>query len=384
MNEDIYNEKHVKVSGIKFHVPSRYLITENYFLGQGYFGLVVIALDKVTGSNVSIKKLNNKEDLKRKLREITIHRIVKAHPNIINMNNVIYHSDELYVVLKSFDCTLKEFLQFSNQILNTLQIQWITYQMLAGICFMHQMGICHGAISPCTVLLQENCKIKIGDFSSAKYVAAGYNKADEEIEDCYMTRWYREPSFLIHKDSFDYPMDLWSIGCVFAELFSKRPLFPGTCYTNQLQVICKRLGIRSPEEFGTHCRKEVFQLIQRFCGNTEESRISDHLSDVPSNAIEFLEKLLIPDPKKRLTALEAVTSSYFDGLNMIVLDVDLKKMMRPVDETDFAFEPMVLSKHEADVFIHSEISRYKTYKVTSSCFKQQTREYKCSPCDSKD
>lgn len=236
------------VYGSIFNLPNRYEVTMP--LGSGAYGWVVKATDSKKNAEVAIKKMERTFEhtlfAKRTLRELKILRLLQ-HENIINLKTVLRHkqpeekNDEIYAVFECMETDLGAIIK-SKQQLSVDHIQFFMYQVLRGMKYCHSAGILHRDLKPRNLLVNSNWDLKIWDFGLSRanipeLYAAG------TMTDYISTRWYRAPELLFGSEDYTTAVDVWSIGCIFAELLTRTAFLPGTDTEHQLQIIIEMIGL---------------------------------------------------------------------------------------------------------------------------------------------
>lgn len=223
-NEQSYNIR-FDLTGTDYHA------LEN--IGTGAYGVVCSALNTKTNSKVAIKKIHNVlmnvTLAKRTLREITILKHFQ-HENIIGIKDMFmrpgYHGHDVYIVLDLMETDLHQIIH-SNQPLTNQHIQYFTYQTLRGLKYIHSANIIHRDLKPSNLMVNADCLLKIGDFGMARN-QNDPNEANNQYMTQYVaTRWYRAPELLFSMLDYSTAVDLWSTGCILAEMIMRRQLFPG-------------------------------------------------------------------------------------------------------------------------------------------------------------
>lgn len=235
------------VHGAPFDVPARY--RAGRLIGKGAYGIVCSATDTVTGQRVALKKCVNVfrevEDGKRVLREIRLLSFMK-HENILTLTCLIPPQDDdtfadVYMVTPLMDCDLARVIA-SRQPLDDNHLQFFTYQILRGLKYLHSARIIHRDLKPANILTNLACDVRIADFGLARGVAG----QGEAMTDYVVTRHYRAPELLLQCQQYTPNVDVWSVGCILAELANRKVLFPGKGPAEQLELILHALG--SPAE----------------------------------------------------------------------------------------------------------------------------------------
>ena len=228
---------------VKFELDTRYKIIES--IGNGAYGVVCSAVDASSDSKVAIKKISRAFDVlttaKRTYRELKILKHFK-HDNIISIKNILAPPEDLdkfqdvYVVLDLMETDLHHIIH-SDQPLSEEHVTYFLYQILRGLKYIHSANVLHRDLKPGNLLVNSNCELKIGDFGMARGLCSSPSEQKRVMTEYVATRWYRAPELMLSLNEYSQAIDMWSVGCIFAEMLGRRPLFPGTNYLNQLQVV---------------------------------------------------------------------------------------------------------------------------------------------------
>ncbi|MCO5589236.1 hypothetical protein L7F22_043202 [Adiantum nelumboides] len=231
---------------------NRYQVLE--VIGKGSYGLVCAAVDTQTGEKVAIKKINDifehVSDAIRILREIKILRFLR-HPDIVQIKHILLPPSprdfkDIYVVFELMEADLYQVIK-ANDDLTREHFQFFLYQLLRALKFIHSANIFHRDLKPKNVLANSDCKLKLCDFGLARVTMNGSSSAIFWT-DYVATRWYRAPELCgSFYAKYTTAIDIWSIGCIFAELLAGKPLFPGKNVVHQLDLITDLLGTPSAE-----------------------------------------------------------------------------------------------------------------------------------------
>lgn len=337
MSLDESSRHSYKVSGQDFTIDTRFSIIKE--LGHGAYGLVCAAqYDSPEGSTaVAIKKVNNIFNktllCKRALRELKLLRHFRGHKNIVCLYDMDivdpYNFSEVYLYEELLDCDLHQIIR-SQQGLTDQHYQSFIYQILVGLKYIHSANVLHRDLKPGNLLVNADCEIKICDFGLARGGSSG-NSEDGFMTEYVATRWYRAPEIMLSFRSYTTAIDVWSIGCILAELLGGVPFFKGTDYVNQLCTIIEILGTPSEETIQRISSTRAQEFIR---GMKKYDGISFKVLFPQANplALDLLKKMLAFDPKERITIKDALDHPY------------LKIWRDPVDEPvcerefDFSFE----------------------------------------------
>merc|ERR1719473_169130 len=172
--------------------------------------------------------------------------------------------------------------------------------------YLHSGGILHRDLKPRNLLVNSNCDLKIADFGLSRVEFTKQNLSNGPMTEYICTRWYRAPEILCSASSYGPPMDVWSIGCIFAELLSRQPLLPGKNTKHQLELTLKLLGLPSKKEINTIDNPKCRQFVQSFVGVLPEGgameRLKDRLpAETPNSALELTALMLTFSANRRIS-----------------------------------------------------------------------------------
>ncbi|KAG5236084.1 mitogen-activated protein [Salix suchowensis] len=345
---------------------SRYKIEE--VIGKGSYGVVCSAYDTHIGEKVAIKKINDifehVSDATRILREIKLLRILR-HPDIVEIKHILLPPSrrefkDIYVVFELMESDLHQVIK-ANDDLTPEHYQFFLYQLLRGLKYIHTANVFHRDLKPKNILANADCKLKICDFGLAR---VAFHDTPTAIfwTDYVATRWYRAPELCGSFFSKYTPaIDIWSIGCIFAELLTGKPLFPGKNVVHQLDLMTDLLGTPSPEAIA-RVRNEK---ARRYLSSMRKKRpipFSQKFPNADPLALRLLERMLAFEPKDRPTAEEALADPYFKGL----AKVEREPTAQPVTKMEFEFERRRITKEDVKELIYREILEYHP-KMLKEC-----------------
>ena len=332
-----------EVGGTSFEVdPARYTIMKA--VGKGAFGVVCAAKDNLTGEVVAIKKISrvfeNAIAAKRVLREIKLMRHMRC-PYLIGVKDIplpdqAVQLDDIYLVSEFMDTDLHSVIQ-SAQVLTDKYLQYFTFQMMKGVAYMHACNVLHRDMKPTNILVKKNCDLKICDLGLAR-VDRGITREDTSVfmTEHVVTRWYRAPEVILSWGRYTKSIDIWSAGCILAELIGRTPLFPGKNYIHQLEMITDVLGKPTDEEINMF-ENEKARKFMRSLPSKKKVSFAVLFPNASEPALDLLSKMLVFDPSKRITAEEALHHPYLAMLSREHDDEEDKEYRRPVVATA-AFE----------------------------------------------
>ncbi|KAL5720366.1 Mitogen-activated protein kinase 10 [Ranunculus cassubicifolius] len=337
---------------------NRYKILE--VVGKGSYGVVCSALDTHTGDKVAIKKIHDIfehiSDAARILREIKLLRLLR-HPDIVEIKHIMLPPSrkdfkDIYVVFELMESDLHQVIK-ANDDLTREHYQFFLYQLLRALKYIHTANVFHRDLKPKNILANANCKLKICDFGLAR---VAFNDTPTTIfwTDYVATRWYRAPELCGSFFSRYTPaIDIWSIGCIFAEVLTGKPLFPGKNVVHQLDLMTDLLGTPSLDTI-SRVRNEKARRYLTSMRKKQPVSFAQKFPNADPLALKLLEKLLAFDPKDRPTAEEALADPYFKGL----AKVEREPSCQPISKMEFEFERRRVTKDDIRELIFREILEY--------------------------
>ncbi|KAL6960804.1 [pyruvate dehydrogenase (acetyl-transferring)] kinase [Sarracenia purpurea var. burkii] len=279
-------------------------------VGQGTYSSVYRARDVETGRIVALKKVRfdtfQPESVRFMAREITILRRLD-HPNVMKLEGLITNrlSCSIYLVFEYMEHDLSGLLSSPDINFSDSQIKCYMRQLLAGLEHCHSRGVMHRDIKASNILVNNEGILKIADFGLANYISARYRQA---LTSRVVTLWYRPPELLLGSTNYGSSVDLWSVGCVFAELFIGKPILKGRTEVEQLHKIFKLCGSPSDD----YWKKSKLPLATMFKPqHPYVSSLREKCKEFPKSAVNLLETFLSIEPHKRGTASSALDSEYF-------------------------------------------------------------------------
>ena len=313
------------------HVLRRYEAVQK--LGKGAYGIVWKATDRKTDKTVALKKIfdafQNATDAQRTFREVNFLFQMGGHENIVSLLSVLRADNDrdLYLIFEYMETDLHATIRAN--ILEEIHKQYIMYQAFKALMYMHSAKLVHRDMKPANLLLNSDCLMKVADFGLARSLL--YSDVEPEdpkrdvLTDYVATRWYRAPEILLSSSTYGIEVDLWSLGCIFAEMIGGKPAFCGASTLNQIEKIVEHPGF--PEEYTDPDAERI--LDSSFARKMLDSlNLPDNFPRVPKSidqqkeawrrmypqagedAIDLLASLLQIDPRKRLKATEGLTHPF--------------------------------------------------------------------------
>ncbi|KAA0159947.1 hypothetical protein FNF31_04592 [Cafeteria roenbergensis] len=300
-------------AGIEEYSAEGARYTLERLVGRGAYGAVYIATDSADGSRVAIKHvvkaIKSDTDARRTYREMLVQSHFE-HPNILALQHVLtpkHRGDftSIYLVMEVMETDLHRVIH-SRQDLTSDHISYFTYQLLCGLRHLHAAGVLHRDLKPSNLLVNSDCTLKLCDFGLARESDVSLSTA---LTEYVVTRWYRAPEVLLSGGRYSAAIDVWSVGCILAELLLRRPLFPGDNYLNQLQLIAERLGSPSEDDlhFVTNPNARAFMLRLPHSDGTPIAEIFPH---VRGPCLDLLARMLVFDPASRISVEEALAHPF--------------------------------------------------------------------------
>ncbi|GMM28367.1 mitogen-activated serine/threonine-protein kinase [Martiniozyma asiatica (nom. inval.)] len=318
-NPDLY---HIfRVFNTNFVVDRRFELIRG--LGQGAYGVVCSA--KCTESEqgedkVAIKKVTNifskKILTKRALREIKLLAHFRGHKNITFLCDLDIIPDangnfnEIYLYEELMECDLHQIIR-SKQPLTDSHHQSFIYQILCGLKYIHSADVLHRDLKPGNLLVNADCDLKICDFGLARGFSEDPEKNQGFLTEYVATRWYRAPEIILSFQGYTKAIDMWSVGCILAELLGGFTIFKGKDYVDQLNEILRVLGTPDEETLQT-IKSQRAQDYVRGLPLMQKIPFESLYPRAPLAAIDLLSKILTLDPRHRITVDEALEHPYLE------------------------------------------------------------------------
>nr|QBM00777.1 mitogen activated protein kinase p38a [Megalobrama amblycephala] len=370
-----------------WEVPVRYQNLSP--VGSGAYGTVCSAYDEKSGLKVAVKKLSRPFQsiihAKRTYRELRLLKHMK-HENVIGLLDVftpatsLEEFNDVYLVTHLMGADLNNIVKCQK--LTDDHVQFLIYQILRGLKYIHSADIIHRDLKPSNLAVNEDCELKILDFGLARhtddemtgYVATRwyrapeimlnwmhYNMTDDEMTGYVATRWYRAPEIMLNWMHYNMTVDIWSVGCIMAELLTGRTLFPGTDHIDQLKLIMLLVGTPGPEllmKISSESARTYINSLPQMA----KRNFADVFIGANPLAVDLLEKMLVLDTDKRITAAEALAHPYFAQYHdpddepeaepfdqsFESQELDIEEWKRQTYEEVISFEPPVFDGDEME------------------------------------
>ncbi|CAL8259963.1 unnamed protein product [Gadus morhua 'NCC'] len=298
-----------EINNTVWEVPVKFIRLKQ--IGSGAYGSVCSVTNEKTKEKVAIKKLHRPFQseifAKRAYRELRLLKHMK-HENVIGLLDVFTPAtgfedfQDFYLVMPYMFTDLSKV----RGNLSEDKVQFLVYQMLCGLRYIHKAGIIHRDLKPGNLAVNQDCELKILDFGLAR-------STDAEMTGYVVTRWYRAPEVILNWMHYTQTVDIWSVGCIMAEMINGKTLFKGKDYMDQLTQIMKVTGVPG-KEFIQKLDSPEAKSYMKNLPHYPRKDFSTLFPKASAQAIDLLEKMLVLDGDERPTAELALEHPYFDTL----------------------------------------------------------------------
>ncbi|GJJ73249.1 hypothetical protein EMPS_05607 [Entomortierella parvispora] len=283
-------------------------------IGEGTYGVVYKATEKATGRTVAMKKIrleNEDEGVpSTAIREISLLKELK-HDHVVQLLDIIHDDNRLYLVFEFLDLDLKKYMDtLPTTTITGLpldQVKEYLYQLVKGVEYCHGRRILHRDLKPQNLLIDETRNLKLADFGLARAFGIPLRVYTHEV----VTLWYRAPEILMGSRHYSTAVDIWSIGCIFAEMVLKRPLFPGDSEIDELYRIFRLRGTPTEENWpGITDLKDWKPNFPVWHRQPLEKTVPTLCPD----GVDLLNRMIEYDPARRISAKQAALHPYFNSI----------------------------------------------------------------------
>ncbi|XP_076441299.1 cyclin-dependent kinase 1-B-like [Babylonia areolata] len=290
-------------------------------IGEGTYGVVYKGRHRRTNQLVALKKIRLENDEEgvpsTAVREISMLKELQ-HPSIVKLLDVLMQDNKLYLVFEFLSMDLKKYLDSlpNGQQMDRMLIKSYMYQIVSGILFCHKRRVLHRDLKPQNLLIDNKGGIKIADFGLARAFGIPVRVYTHEV----VTLWYRAPEILLGSARYSTPVDVWSIGTMFAEMANRRPLFHGDSEIDQLFRIFRTMGTPTEDTWpGVSSLPDYKSNFPCWKG----VQFSSTVKNLDEHGMDLLQKCLFYDPVKRISCKTMINHPYFSTLDKTVLPANL-------------------------------------------------------------
>ncbi|XP_065634345.1 cell division control protein 2 homolog [Quercus suber] len=284
-------------------------------IGEGTYGVVYKARDRTTNETIALKKIRLEQEDEgvpsTAIREISLLKEMQ-HGNIVRLQDVVHSEKRLYLVFEYLDLDLKKYMDSSPEFARDLrQIKMFLYQILRGIAYCHSHRVLHRDLKPQNLLIDRRTNVlKLADFGLARAFGIPVRTFTHEV----VTLWYRAPEILLGSRHYSTPVDVWSVGCIFAEMVNQRALFPGDSEIDELFKIFRVLGTPNENTWpGVTSLPDYKSTFPKW----PPKDLATMVPSLDSAGVDLLSKMLCFDPSRRITARSALEHEYFKDIGFV-------------------------------------------------------------------
>lgn len=258
-------------------------------------------------------------------------------------------------------------------ILEDIHKQYIIYQLLKAMKYIHSAQILHRDLKPSNLLLNSECLMKLADFGLARSVLSVAKDESPVLTDYVATRWYRAPEILLGSTTYTKGVDIWSIGCIMGELFGGKTMFPGTSTMNQLERIIAVTGKPSQEDVDSIQSAFASSMLESIDQDIEVKSLKDLYPKAKSDQLDLMKQMLLFNPAKRITAADALCHKYLAQFHNTESEPDCKTIIKLDfdDNTKYSVKDYVEK-------LYMEIRKKRDKKTTSSSSSKEREESSAS------
>ncbi|KAK1321970.1 hypothetical protein QJS10_CPA03g02072 [Acorus calamus] len=284
-------------------------------IGEGTYGVVYKARDRTTNETIALKKIRLEQEDEgvpsTAIREISLLKEMQHH-NIVRLQDVVHSEKRLYLVFEYLDLDLKKHMDSCPELSKDPRlVKSFLHQILRGIAYCHSHRILHRDLKPQNLLIDRRTNaLKLADFGLARAFGIPVRTFTHEV----VTLWYRAPEILLGSRHYSTPVDVWSVGCIFAEMINRKPLFPGDSEIDELFKIFRVLGTPNEDTWpGVSSLPDYKSAFPKW----PSKDLKTVVPNLEATGLDLLSKLLCLEPRRRITARNALEHDYFKDLSAV-------------------------------------------------------------------
>jgi cyclin-dependent kinase len=282
-------------------------------IGEGTYGVVYKAKDRVTGEIIALKKIRLEAEDEgipsTAIREISLLKELQ-HPNIVRLYDVVHTERKLTLVFEFLDQDLKKYLDVCDSGLGLPILKSFLYQLLTGVAYCHHHRVLHRDLKPPNLLINREGQLKLADFGLARAFGIPVRSYTHEV----VTLWYRAPDVLLGSRKYSTPVDIWSVGCIFAEMANGRPLVAGTSESDQLDRIFRLLGTPTIGDYPGIVELPDYAPDQFPPYPPPRGGLASLCPTLDPLGVDLLGKMIQYDPSRRVSAQAALEHPFFQEM----------------------------------------------------------------------
>jgi len=281
-------------------------------LGEGTYGIVYKAKNRETGQIVALKRIRLDSEEEgvpcTAIREISLLKEL-SHPNVVSLYDVIHTEKKLTLVFEFLDQDLKKYIDDNGGRVEPAVVKSFLYQLINGVGYCHLHRVLHRDLKPQNLLINVAGELKLADFGLARAFGIPVRSYSHEV----VTLWYRAPDVLMGSRKYSTPIDIWSAGCIFAEMVTGRPLFPGANVQDELLRIFKVLGTPNTTDW-----PEVAELPEFDASFPTYPHVPfpQFIGGLDDDGYDLMERMVRYQPEQRITCEDALAHPYFKDVNL--------------------------------------------------------------------
>ncbi|KAF9782467.1 Pkinase-domain-containing protein [Thelephora terrestris] len=280
-------------------------------VGEGTYGVVYKARDVTSNEIVALKKIRLEAEDEgvpsTAIREISLLKELKDE-NVVRLLDIVHADNKLYLVFEFLDVDLKRYMEHGNHSGKPISLaitKKFTKQLTAGLLYCHSHRILHRDLKPQNLLIDKTDNLKLADFGLARAFGIPMRTYTHEV----VTLWYRAPEVLLGSRHYGTAIDMWSVGCIFAEMVNRgNPLFPGDSEIDQIFRIFRIMGTPNEERWpGVSQLPDYKPTFPQWPG----ADLASQLPSLEAQGVDLVKQLLVYDTSKRISAKRALVHPYF-------------------------------------------------------------------------